>query len=204
MIETTVIIATIGRETLSNAIESALNEDFKVIVVGDGIEINDKVKNAFPEVIFSKTGKKYGSYGWIASNVASFMANTEFVTTLDDDDEIIAGKGKFIKEKINSDPTVDIWIPGIVYNNGISVCVNKRTVEAGNVTHPTIKTDVVAFCPRRHVEKSEWEHENLLDFFYINEVVKKGFKIDWIGEEIIAIRPKLKGTHGQGLETVET
>lgn len=198
MIETTVIIATIGRQTLSNAIESALNEDFKVIVVGDGIEIDDQVKQNFPEVTFSKTGKKYGNYGWIASNLASFLATTEFITTLDDDDEIIKGKGKFIKEKINSDPSVDIWIPGIVYNNGVSVCITKRTVEAGSVTHPTLKTEVVAYCPRRHVRQSEWQHPPLLDFFYINEVVQKGFKIDWIGEEIIAIRPKLEGTHGNG------
>lgn len=197
IIETTVIIATIGRETLPWSIDSAVNEGFKVIVVGDGIQVSQDVQSKFPDVVFASTGRKYGNYGAIAHNLASYLATTEFVTELDDDDEFIRGRGSLIKDRINSQPNVDIWIPGLRFNNGDRACISHKRLEYGNVALPTFRTVIFASSPKRYVNKNEWHNvESGIDFYYVNEAVKKGFKIDWIGEEVISVRPKLEGKRG--------
>ena len=198
MIETTVIIATIGRETLPYTIKSAVREGFKVIVVGDGIDIPQNVQDKFPVgVTFTRTGRNYGHYGAIAHNLAALLATTDFVTELDDDDEIIENKGKIIREKINSNPEIDIWIPGLLLSNGNKLCVTHKNLEFGNVALPTVRTTVFATSPKRYLDKEEWADVNHgIDFYYISQAVKRGFKIDWMGEEIVAVRPRLKGSRG--------
>ena len=76
----TVVIKTCGRETLGNAIESALREKFPVIVVGDGDEYLQHGFNVtdYPDVKFFTTGRKWGHYGQVAGNVGAFMTKTPY------------------------------------------------------------------------------------------------------------------------------
>jgi len=93
--ETTVLIKTLGRHTLRNAIASAKREKFKVIVVSDGCRTSSMGANKFV-----KLGRKWGYYGGMATNVGAAMAETEFITLLDDDDEFIPGAGDIIRSKL--------------------------------------------------------------------------------------------------------
>lgn len=204
MLETTVVITTIGRPTLTNSIKSALNENFKVIVVADGIVLPEELLQFKSEQVkFFKTGKKYGFYGSIPLNVGTYMAETEFISQLSDDDEIISGKGQVIRDAINNDPSTDIWIPGMIANNKV-YCIKNDFIE-GNVGSPTLRTNVMACCPIRHPSKEEWENiDEGLDFWHIREAVKMGFKLRWIGEPILSIRPLLTGHRGYGKPEVNT
>ena len=102
MSDTTVIIKTIGRKTLSQAIASAKREGFKPLVISDGV--NCHVKGA----THIKLGKRWGYYGGMAANVGAAMAETEFITFLDDDDEFALGAGDIIRTKLKEHPDIDV------------------------------------------------------------------------------------------------
>lgn len=206
MIDTTVAIATIGRFTLRHAIESAIAEDLRVVVVADGVDLEQSLLNRFSQkrVKFYKTGKKFGFYGSMPHNLAAYVAETEFVSQLGDDDEIFPGKGQVIREKINSEPDIDIWIPGLLFNNKPDgspphAALMNEGLWDGNVGSPTLKTNVLACCPMRHPRPHEWAKIDAgLDFWHIREAVNMGFKIKWMNELIVSVRPRLLGMRGFG------
>src|SRR5690349_6808903 len=172
---TTVIIRSINRPTLINAVESSLREGFKVLVIGDGIypQINE------PDAMHSKvkiycTGKKYGHYGYMALNLGALLAETDFVSVLDDDDEFVVGAGDIIRAKLKEKPEIDIWIPGLRFNNGMVLCNDKSLgIRGGNVACPTYRTDIFTRIPFTHdlVDK----HPDYSDFIHVSWCFEKGY-----------------------------
>ena len=103
-----VLIKTINRETLQNAIDSAKRESFsEIIVVADGCNVD--VHGA--KVV--ELPKRWGAYGSVAGNVGLAFCTKPYILILDDDDELAEGAGEVIRNKINNNPDIDILIPGL-------------------------------------------------------------------------------------------
>lgn len=199
MVDTTVVISTIGRPTLPKAIESCLKNNFGVIVVADGVYLAEEIFERFKneKVIFYRTGRRFANYGFMSFNLAAYLAETEFISCLGDDDEIMDNKGDVVRECLNSDLSVDIWIPGIQYNNGEISLIEENFIE-GNIGSPILRTQIVANLPMRPPRQDEWYNPKKggSDFWYVRELVRAGNKLKWIQELIIAVRPALRGGRG--------
>ena len=206
MSDTTVIIKTIGRKTLKNAIASAKREGFKPIVISDGVKCH--VSGAQNVTL----GKRWGYYGGMAANVGAALAPTEFVTFLDDDDEFIPGAGAVIRAKLKEKPEVDVWIGGVRFEQEINV-QNTSTGETlrtsrdlatngdlgimpGNVAMPTYRTSVFSKIPFSDTVPPD--KANLTDFLHIQMASMSGYSIDWFGEVIYLVRPVVGGINGGG------
>lgn len=204
--EISVLIKTIGRPTLQNAINSAIREGFNnIVVVSDGFEVN--VSNA----IYVKLPKQWGNYGSVAANVGVAFCNNNYIMLLDDDDELSIGSGDIIRNKVISNTDIDIWIPGLLFNNGLIVCDgSSKDIKPGNVAVPIYKTKVLTEIPfrstipkhfikelRLHI-KDSIKIEDYIDYTHIFESYKAGFSIDWIGAPTYLVRPNLDGANGRG------
>tara|TARA_R110000824_G_scaffold101243_2_gene240528 strand:- start:2365 stop:3024 length:660 start_codon:yes stop_codon:yes gene_type:complete len=217
MSETTVIIKTIGRKSVQAAIESAKREGFTTHVVSDGIWFppdhsdlasRSTIKGADS---YTKLGKRWGYYGGMAANVGAALAETEFVTFLDDDDEFIVGAGEVIRSKLKEKPGVDVWVGGVRFNQEITLygpageplrsssdlCMNGDLgVIPGNVCMPTYRTSIFSKIP--FVDDVNEIQANLTDFFHIKKCAKEGYKIDWFEDVIYLVRPAVGGVNGRG------
>ena len=206
---TTVIIKTIGRDTLLNAIDSAFREGFPVIVVFDGPD--DLYENLpsyeHKNIRVFKLGRRWGHYGNMAANVGVAFAKTKYVTFLDDDDEFVVGAGDIIRKKLKEKPSVDIWIAGVKFRNTITlrtpdgvittnVLANQPSlgVTPGNVAMPTYRTSIFETKPFVQLV----EDETLTDYAHVDWCYKSGCKVDWFGEALYLVRPKLVGSNGGG------
>ena len=211
--EISVLIKTIGRSSLQDAINSAIREDFtEIIVVADGCSVN--VKGA--KII--ELPKRWGFYGAVAANVGIGFCTKSYVLFLDDDDELSIGSGEIIRAKIAANNNVDIWIPALLYNDGIIQCDGSvKKVLPGNVAVPICKTEVLISLPfkstipkrkiffnskiPKDINKKTIQKEQYLeylDYFYIHEAHQSGYIVDWIGAPIYLVRPKSKGSQGRG------
>lgn len=199
MSDTTVIIKTIGRPTLKNAIKSAKREGFKVIVVSDGAKVSAQGAQLV------RLGKKWGYYGGMCTNVGAAMATTPFITLLDDDDEFVEGAGDTIRRKLQEKPDVDIWIGGVRFKRDI-VMRNTQTGEEtyrgtdfaiwpekgiveGNACMPTYRTSVFETVPFMNNIKEEYQR--LTDYIHLVTCSQNNFKVDWFEEVIYLVRPKV-------------
>tara|TARA_R110000824_G_scaffold128983_3_gene290150 strand:- start:20320 stop:20946 length:627 start_codon:yes stop_codon:yes gene_type:complete len=207
MSNTTVIIKTIGRPTLKAAIRSARREGFKVIVVSDGPKVS-----AQGATKLVRLGRSWGYYGGMAANVGAAMAETEFITFLDDDDEFVIGAGKIIRAKLRANPSVDIWAAGVRFDRRIEVydqdtgdtmhdsqdlCINGELgVVPGNVAMPTYRVSIFSKVP--FTDTIAPDRKNLTDFYHIKACVSAGYKIDWFGSVIYLVRPSVGGVNGEG------
>ena len=206
MNKTTVIIKTIGRKTLSRAIESAKREGFKPIVISDGVKCH---VNGARSV---RLGHQWGYYGGMAANVGAALAETEFITFLDDDDEFAPGAGEVIRSKLKEKPEVDVWIGGVRFNKEINIH-NTSTGEVllasldismngdlgiipGNVSMPTYRTSIFSKIP--FTDSVPAAQANLTDFYHIPACSMGGLHIDWFGSVIYLVRPELGGVNGEG------
>ena len=207
MLETTVVVKTIGRPTLENAIRSAKREGFKPLIVSDGVEIPKKRSLGCKRIIL---GRRWGFYGGMVANVAAAMISTPYITFLDDDDEFVKGAGDIIRSKINERPEVDIWIAGIEYDYEVQITrgpevlisSNKLSmypelgITTGNAAMPTYKTEIFSKIPFRQVVPDHLT--NLTDMFHVKECSDKGCNVDWFQEVLYKVRPKLFGPNGEG------
>jgi len=197
-LEVTVVIKTRCRKSLSDAVRSAIREEFPVMVASDGFSFSEDLNELLSHPLVSNCclGRHYGQYGAMAFNVGALLATTPFVAMLDDDDEFIVGARKLICDKLASDPSVDVWIPGLKYSNGHVICIrpNKLHVTAGNVACPILRTDTMTTTPLLHVKKTP----GYQDFYHIARCQDAGYKVDWIGKPCILVRPKLPGNLGGG------
>lgn len=191
MIKSTVIIPTIGRSTLKYAVDSALREGFDVIVVGDGpVDIPDLPKN----VSFYQTGKRFGCYGVSSYNLGAYLAKTEFITSLADDDELGKGFGQKLYERLNQEKCVDIWIPTLIFKDGRHICNQPDWgITMGNVAAPTYRVDVFKHVPFAH---DLAECEEIIDYQHILNSVLKGYELSWATELSYLVRPRSPGSKG--------
>jgi len=209
---TTVIIKTIGRDTLRNSIDSAVAEGLPVIVVFDGpSDQKDKLPSyEGHDVTFHTLGRRWGKYGNMAANVGAAMAKTEYITFLDDDDEFIPGAGAIIQEKISEDPSVDIWVGGVRFNQAVMTTDSKgntqKTFELavnpnagvfpGNVAMPTYRTTIIGDKP--FMPLTQPNQEDYTDFMHVSVCHSSGCKVGWFGKALYSVRPQLQGTNGRG------
>jgi len=207
MSDTTVVIKTIGRRTLKAAISSAKREGFKTLVISDGVNTSAPGANKFV-----KLGKKWGFYGGMAANVGAALVETEYITFLDDDDELAPGAGDIIRQKIKERPEVDVWIGGVRFVKPVRL-FNEKTQETfinsrdlamdsslgitvGNVAMPTYKTYIFSKIPFTDtLQEGETE---LTDFHHINACKMGGYTIDWFGSIIYLVRPGTATINGRG------
>ena len=215
--EISVLIKTIGRITLQSSINSAKREGFnEIIVVSDGFNV---------DVIGAKIislPKKWGSYGSVAANVGVGFCTKPYILILDDDDELKKGSGDIIRNTIIKNPDIDIWIPGLLFNNGLKLCDgSNRKIQHGNIAVPIYKTEVLTSVPfkskihskNRYNIKNLWINKlisifskkskinqiNFIDFSQVYEAYKLGYKIDWIGKIVYLVRPNSDDLNGRGL-----
>ena len=207
MVDTTVIIKTIGRPSLKAAIRSAKREKLKTIVISDGVKVSAQGAN---RVI--RLGRKWGFYGGMSANVGAALAETEFITFLDDDDEFAVGAGDIIRNRLNEKPEVDVWIGGVrfsreinVYNTNTGQTLHKSTdlatgpglgVVPGNACMPTYRANIFSTLP--FLDNIPEDQSNLTDFYHINACKLGGYNIDWFGDVIYLVRPDSSGENGMG------
>ena len=194
--QTTAIIRTIGRNTLGNSIISCIKEKMDVIVLFDGVPIFTPVKSV--HVQYVQLGRKWGHYGHIGINVGAALSKTEFITVVDDDDELIVGAGDIIRNCLKTKPEIDIWIPTLKFNNSLQLCFKEKGVTPGNIAVPTYRCSIFYRVPFS-LELIAGKDENYFDFFHVEKCVSLGYSVDWINSPIYNVRPKLTGTNGRGV-----
>lgn len=197
MSDITVVIKTMSRPSLTQAIESCLRERLAVIAVADGHPFPPKTlelaERRAPAVRLVRLGRVWGQYGAMAFNVGCMLAESVYALMLDDDDELIEGARSILYERISGQPSVDVWIPGLRYNDDTEVCLQPG-LKPGNVACPMLKTEVMTRCPLLHVQADP----NLQDFHHIQRCDREGYNVGWIGKSVILVRPKLSGKAGRG------
>jgi len=193
----TVVIRTLGRPTLANAVESAEREFGKenVLVLFDGDEAKSRSGiSCYNEYIIPKTPDVYGS---MLLNVGAALTKTEYFTILDDDDEFVEGAGSYMKSFLTRNPKVDIAIPGIKFNTGMVLCDSSaRGLAIGNVACPTYRRSLTSKVP--FDTNLPEGGDNYHDAFHLMKCEAAGAKIAWYEKVLINVRPKLEGTNGRG------
>ena len=209
MSDTTVIIKTIGRKTLKAAIASAKREGFKTIVISDGVKTSAPGANQF-----IRLGRQWGNYGGMAANVGAALAETEFITFLDDDDQFIPGAGHVLRECLRIKAMIDIWIAGVRFSRNVRM-VNTKTGEEnyrgtdlaiwpekglreGNVAMPTYRTKIFEKIPFINAVPDDVAH--MTDLLHVQACASKGYSVDWVGEALYLVRPH--ATDSQGIDSV--
>lgn len=198
MEDITVLIRTINRPTLIHSITSALKNFKKVIVVADDVDLD--LKSLPTQPVYLRTGKKFDKYGSACINMGAYACDTEYFCLLDDDDEFLPDAGKFMKSKVSSDKSIDIWVPGLLYSKESSVaCMNPSAgVTPGNIAVPTYRTELLFELPFSAELKSRIPNQDLIDFFHVYALYKQGHKVNWYQKLLYNIRPKLPGMNGRG------
>jgi hypothetical protein len=205
MLDTTVIIKTIGRKTLKAAVKSARREGFKTIVISDGVNTHGCGAHQYV-----KLGRKWGMYGGMAANVGAAIAPTEFITFLDDDDQFVEGAGDVIRRSLNTRPEVDIWVAGVRFNTDI-ILHNTQTgeetyrgrdlaiwpdkgVTEGNVAMPTYRTSIFSRVP--FTDTVPQHVAAMTDLLHVKTCEDVGYKVDWFGEALYLVRPHMADAKG--------
>jgi hypothetical protein len=193
MSKVTVLIRTIGRDTLVHAIESAKREFSDVIVVADRVDLN--TEELPQDVLYLRCDDVVDSYGGASINLGAQNCNTEYISLLDDDDEYDIGSGEFMISKILEKPDIDIWIPALRYNDGGIACMEPGIVK-GSIAVPTYKTEVLKSIPFTEGMSPEPAYT---DFYHVNLAINSGHSIDWYQKDVYLVRPKKGGRHGVGV-----
>ena len=188
----TAVIRTIGRKTLTESIGSALREFDNVIVVADRISLDFDTLPVGPTYLKNET--VIDLYGGMCINMAANECVTEYLCLLDDDDEYVVGAGDYMKQTIIANPDVDVWIPGLKYNDGLYVCMEDG-LRGGNVAVPTYKTKVLRDYPFKNNMGND---PGLTDFYHVQKIYFDGHKVDWYKKHLYNVRPNLTGRLGQG------
>ena len=190
-----------GRPTIFNAVSSAWANDMAVNVVIDGMtEENEPVVSR----LIRRMGngltvfvlpQRYGQYGSMAANVGAIMSPTPWVTYLDDDDELGAMYRHTLEECILQNLGADIWIPGLVYNDGTTACMEPG-LKPGNVAIPTYRKGTILRHPFYHNSTAD---ERFIDYAHIYECTTRiGARVGWMGKPVYFVRPHLEGRNGVG------
>jgi len=200
-----VVIPTIGRWTVTRAIESVLSQGGNCIVVNDGVDMTEPP--AHPRLKYIRLGHNYGRmdgklwYGQVAFTVGVLLSETEFTMGLGDDDELVSDIAGPLCQRIESEPSVDIWVPGIHYNNGHMACMTPGALQRGNISHTIYRTKILGYLP---MYNRQLEDPSCHDWYHVQRCVRDGWKIDWIGFPCVRIRPQVPGYNGRGTDDADT
>lgn len=191
----TVAIGTLGRPSLAAAVASCVREGFPVLVIGDGVDV-PTLPGAEKIVLGRNYGKLGGGryYSQIALTVGAFLVKTEYVWTMDDDDEVAPGSGLLVRTALQVDPRVDLWIPGLRYKDGREVCMLPG-LRSGNVAKAVYRTTVFAERPMYHMRGID---QRVTDYYHVAACAEMGFRVAWLGQVGVLVRPCLEGDFGAG------
>jgi hypothetical protein len=148
----------------------------------------------------------------MCANVGAALAETEFITFLDDDDVFAPGAGDIIRQKLKEKPEVDVWIGGVRFRMEVDL-FNTQTGEKlltsrdlsmnsmlgvvpGNVSMPTYRTRIFSQLP--FLDNVPPANADLADFFHVNACAIAGLTIDWFGSVIYWVRPFSGNANGMG------
>lgn len=205
MSDITLLVKTIGRETLTRSIQNGIDEGFTDILVGsDGANIefaqNYLYKNKDNvNIRYFTLAKKFGCYGAMLWNVGAVLANNDYICNLDDDDVFMPNIKKYMVKMISLYPNVDVWIGGIKHKNGLVLAIDpERGITYANVAYPTYKVNTITRVPF-----SLGNAESGVDHRHVKECHEKGFKVDWYKKVVVDVRPNLVGLMGEGRLTPE-
>ena len=161
-----VVIKTIGRPTLKDAVRSAYREGFDVIVVSDnpdlefgdylGVKPGGEGIQWKMESQFYTLPKKCGEYGAVAANVGAAFNDAEYTIFLDDDDEFKEGAGEYMRHKL-MDEITDLWVPGLDFGT-FTLCNDPlKGFVPGNVGMVTYRTRILQKFPMHYLGPSKGE-----------------------------------------------
>jgi len=197
-----VVIPTIYRSTLDSAVNSAVAAKFDEIIIIDDSGEEHEYEPQSPQIRYFKLGRNFGRlhgklyYGQIALSVGNYLSTSDFLGQLGDDDEYVPESRQILENAIKKQPNIDIWIPGLVYNNGHQRCLTPGLYH-GNVSHAIYKPEIFAFAPMFHnTDISSFIAAH--DYYHLLLCEEKGYRIGWLNEVCIKVRPNLPGSHGSG------
>jgi len=185
------MISTIGRPTLAAAVRSALDQFDEVIVIADDTDLEPGSTDGATVV---RTGRRFDRYGSAAWNVGAYTTTCDWIAQLGDDDEWRPDAADVMRERITSTHTVDVWVPGLRYNDSNTVCM-RPGLQPGNVAAPICRPEAYFSVPMtaKHARMG-----GLTDYAHIVDLDHNGHRIGWIGDDIYLVRPHAPGRHGGG------
>ncbi len=168
----TFIIPTIGRQTLTNSIQSLIDtksQSWNAIIVFDGIPIKDFQMNQIQSISIPKIG--YKNCAGEVRNHGIKLVKTEWVAFLDDDDKITQDYIIRLDNEIIKNPKVDVIVFRMI-NSDARVLPPKSHIAIGQVGISfVVKTSIfhktgLKFIPNAYE-----------DFDLLNTMQQKGFQI---------------------------
>lgn len=187
------MIATLGRPTLPAAIASAIHQFDQVLVIADACDLDHLDLPNRPTYL--RTGRRFDQYGSAAWNLGAYTTNCDWIAQLGDDDQWRDDAATIIRQSISSTHTIDIWIPGLLYNDGHQVCMTPHRLEPGNVAAPITRPEAYFTTP---MTATHAHAGSLTDYAHIANLAHNGHPIGWIGDTIYHVRPHSPGRHGNG------
>lgn len=174
MYDITFIIPTIGRETLSNSIKSIEDQtsnNWKIIIIFDGIEPTIHTSNSKIQIIKSdKKGKDENSAGNVRNYGMSFCT-TKWIAFLDDDDVISNNYVETFNNEIKEYPNIDVIIFRMCRNNIILPILDTDSFYEGFVG--------ISFAIKTEIFKNghKFIPSKIEDFKYLELLKNNNYKI---------------------------
>lgn len=175
-----VIVPTIGRETLARAVDSASGAD-EVVVVVDEAKYNGQVSLPLPARVLRVRG---GDRGYTARTVGMAAATGTHLAFLDDDDVYTPGAIDAMREAIEVNPERPIIFRMVDPLHG--VLWHDPVLRFANVGTPMI---VVPNDPEKLGEWAPHEAERGGDFTFVKGCVEKMGEPVWRSEIVARVRP---------------
>jgi hypothetical protein len=174
----TFIMPTIGRESLSDAVNSILNmkdNDWKLLIIFDGIKSNYIPNDNRIEVIeIEKKGKRLeqtSHAGYVRNFGINYINNTEWFGFIDDDDYLCPNYINNLKNEIELNKDIDVCLfRMITENNMILPFKNDKFI---------IKTHVgISFSIKKNVAKKyKFTNNNCEDYLLLKKLELNNIKI---------------------------
>lgn len=187
----TFIIPTIGRATLINSIKSVIrqtNNNWKCIIVCDGIELNESVRNLvqtdnrISTIKIPKTGVKNNA--GIVRNYGLKQVKTDWVGFVDDDDQISPLYVESFVNHVNTNSNISCIIYRMMYNDG-GIVPEKDSINF-------VKGRVgISFCYNTVLISKDivFIANSVEDFLVLNKIRKFGYKMLMSNKICYFVRP---------------
>ena len=176
----TFITPSIGRSTLSNTINSVINQtnsDWQYIIGFDGVNPEQHIldlinsNNKISYHIFPKTG--IANRDGNVRNAAIHFATTEWIGFVDDDDTLTDDYVSKLKEELMSNIQYDCIIFRMIYKNGIIL------PELNNNNFPEEDHVGISFCYKKELFDNGlcFIPSRIEDYELLTKIKNKNYKI---------------------------